>query len=79
MNCQRANANRKAPESTKYLIDLCQDDQIYNAFCNELIKALEQTGLPEAKEALLSTVDNSISSPKVSIPTRNGRDSLERA
>jgi len=58
---------------------LTQQKRLYNALCYELIEALVKTELPEAKEALLSTIDDSISSPKIPMPNRDGRSSLSQA
>jgi hypothetical protein len=41
--------------------------------------AVGKTEVPEAKQALLSTIDNSISSPKIPMPNHNGRSSLDQA
>jgi len=71
--------NRKNSDAANYLIHLCQQKQLYNALCYELIKALGKTEVFEAKQALLSTIDNSISSPKIPIPSHNGRSSLNQA
>ncbi|MBC8485686.1 MAG: hypothetical protein H8D45_06560 [Bacteroidetes bacterium] len=68
--------NRKNSDAACYLIYLCQQNRLYNALCYELIEALGKTELPEAKEALLSTIDNSISSPKIPMPNDKGRSCL---
>ncbi len=71
--------NRKTSEAAEYLIHLCQNKRLYNSRCYELIKALGETEAPEAKQALFSTIDNNISSPKIPMPNHNGRSSLEQA
>jgi hypothetical protein len=71
--------NRKNPDAASYLINLCQQKRLYNILCYELIEALGKTELPEAKEALLSIIDNSINSPKIPMPNDNGRSSLSQA
>ena len=70
--------NRKTSEATEYLIHLCQDKRLYNSLGYELIEALGKSEVPEAKQALLSTIDNSITSHKIPMPTRNDR-SLNQA
>ena len=71
--------NRKNPDAASYLIHLCQQQRIYNLLCYELIEALGKTDFTEAKEALLSTIDDSISSPKIPMPNDKGRSSLIQA
>lgn len=70
---------RKNSDATNYLILLCQQKQLYNVLCYELIEALGKTEVPEAKQALLSTIDNSITSNKIPMPNRNGINSLIQA
>ena len=67
---------RKNSDATNYLILLCQQKQLYNSLCYELIEALGKTEAPEAKQALLSTIDNSITSNKIPMPNHNGINSL---
>lgn len=69
--------NRKTSEATEYLIHLCQDKRLYNSLGYELIEALGKIEVFEAKQALLSTIDSSITSNKIPMPNRNGKSSLE--
>lgn len=71
--------NRSHSEAARYLVALCQQERLYNALCYELIQALSKTNAPEAKQALLSTVDDSIMSPRIPMPNRQKTNSLIHA
>lgn len=67
---------RKTSEAAKYLIHLCQDKRLYDSLCYELIEALGNEIVPEANQALLSTIDNNITSNIIQMPNSNGRTKL---
>lgn len=67
-------------EATKYLIDLAQDRLMYKKLGYKLFESIAYSHLPEAAQALLSTIDPKIAQPKMEIPTDYfARETLSQA